>query len=80
MCRKQTCSISSNVETTSLSLIKMAQIQARRPPTKKRNKIITLIALICGILTLTSVFVGYHAKGKEPKIVDQQELFENESP
>ena len=51
----------------------MAQIQAQRPPTKKRNKIITIIALICGILTLTSVFVGYHTKGNEPQIVDQQE-------
>ena len=63
---------------------KMTQIQAERPHhSKKREKMITLIALICGILTLTSVFVRYHTKEKEPKIVDnlniQQEPVSNNS-
>ena len=36
----------------------------------KKEKIITLVALICSILAVTFVFIGYHTEEKEPEIVD----------
>ena len=36
----------------------------------KKEKIITLVALICSILAVTFVFIGYHTEEKKPEIVD----------
>ena len=61
----------------------MAKIQTRRPQSKKREKIITLLFLICSISAVTIVFILYHKKEKEPGIFDglnvHQESMSNDS-
>ena len=49
-------------------------IPSTKASNPKKEKIITLIALICSILTVTFVFIGYHTEEKGPKIVDSLKI------